>query len=86
MRRCHHVSQTQAARCPCARSGRAACSGGEGMRVFRASELPERHHAFHGRLPGAGAGETPIIALAPAMAAAVFDAAGVRPRSLPFRW
>jgi len=56
------------------------------MRVVRASELPERHHAFHGRLPGAGAGETPIIALAPAMAAAVFDAAGVRPRSLPFRW
>lgn len=37
-------------------------------------------------LPPAGAGETPIIAVAPAIANAVFDASGVRVRSLPVRW
>ena len=30
-----------------------------------------------------GAGETPIIAIAPALAAAIFEATGIRPRSLP---
>ena len=34
-------------------------------------------------LPSAGAGETPIIAIAPAVGEAIFDATGVRPRSLP---
>ena len=34
-------------------------------------------------LPSAGAGETPIIAIAPAIGNAVFDAVGVRKRSLP---
>lgn len=34
-------------------------------------------------LPSAGAGETPIIAVAPAIAAAWFDATGERARSLP---
>jgi isoquinoline 1-oxidoreductase len=34
-------------------------------------------------LPPAGAGETPIIAVAPAVAGAIFAAAGVRLRSLP---
>jgi isoquinoline 1-oxidoreductase len=34
-------------------------------------------------LPPAGAGETPIIAVAPAIAAAWFDATGERARSLP---
>lgn len=34
-------------------------------------------------LPSAGAGETPIVGLAPAVANAIFDAAGVRLRSLP---
>jgi nicotinate dehydrogenase subunit B len=33
--------------------------------------------------PSMGAGETPIIAIAPAVGAAIFDATGVRPRSLP---
>ncbi|HYL41091.1 MAG TPA: molybdopterin cofactor-binding domain-containing protein, partial [Candidatus Binatus sp.] len=34
-------------------------------------------------VPSAGAGETPIVALAPAIANAIFDAAGVRLRDLP---
>ena len=34
-------------------------------------------------LPSAGAGETPIITLAPAVGNAIFDATGVRRRSLP---
>ncbi|HVS63183.1 MAG TPA: molybdopterin cofactor-binding domain-containing protein [Thermoanaerobaculia bacterium] len=34
-------------------------------------------------LPSVGAGETPMIAIAPAIAAAVFDATGLRLRSLP---
>jgi isoquinoline 1-oxidoreductase len=33
--------------------------------------------------PPMGAGETPLIALAPAVGAAIFDATGVRPRALP---
>ena len=34
-------------------------------------------------LPSAGAGETPLIALAPAVGNAIFQATGVRLRSLP---
>ncbi|HEU4766610.1 MAG TPA: molybdopterin cofactor-binding domain-containing protein [Pyrinomonadaceae bacterium] len=34
-------------------------------------------------LPSAGAGETPIVGLAPAVAGAIFEATGVRLRSLP---
>jgi isoquinoline 1-oxidoreductase len=34
-------------------------------------------------LPSSGAGETPIVALAPAVGSAIFDATGVRLRSLP---
>jgi nicotinate dehydrogenase subunit B len=34
-------------------------------------------------LPSAGAGETPIVAIAPAIGNAIFDATGVRLRSLP---
>jgi isoquinoline 1-oxidoreductase len=34
-------------------------------------------------LPSAGAGETPMIAVAPAIASAIFDATGRRLRSLP---
>jgi isoquinoline 1-oxidoreductase len=36
-------------------------------------------------LPSVGAGETPIIAVAPAIAAAVFHATGIRVRSMPIR-
>jgi isoquinoline 1-oxidoreductase len=34
-------------------------------------------------LPSAGAGETPIVAIAPAVGNAIFDATGIRLRSLP---
>ena len=34
-------------------------------------------------LPSAGAGETPIIAVAPAIANAVFHATGIRIRAMP---
>ena len=34
-------------------------------------------------LPSAGAGETPIMGLAPAIGNAIFDATGTRLRSLP---
>jgi isoquinoline 1-oxidoreductase len=34
-------------------------------------------------LPSAGAGETPIVGLAPAVGNAIFDATGVRLRALP---
>jgi isoquinoline 1-oxidoreductase len=34
-------------------------------------------------LPSAGAGETPIVGLAPAVGNAIFDATGVRVRSMP---
>ena len=36
-------------------------------------------------LESAGAGETPIIAIAPAIANAVFDATGKRVRAMPIR-
>ena len=36
-------------------------------------------------IPSAGAGETPIIAIAPAVGNAVFAATGVRLRSMPMR-
>jgi isoquinoline 1-oxidoreductase len=36
-------------------------------------------------LPSAGAGETPIVAVAPAVAGAIFDATGQRHRALPMR-
>ena len=34
-------------------------------------------------LPPIGAGETPIVCIAPAVAAAIFQTTGIRPRSLP---
>jgi nicotinate dehydrogenase subunit B len=34
-------------------------------------------------LPSAGAGETPIVGLAPAVGNAIFEAVGIRLRSLP---
>ena len=34
-------------------------------------------------LPSAGAGETPIVGVAPAIGNAIFDATGIRIRSLP---
>jgi isoquinoline 1-oxidoreductase len=54
-------------------------------RVPRFSDVPEIDVILVNRKdqPAMGAGETPIIALAPAVGAAIFDATGVRPRGLP---
>jgi len=54
-------------------------------RVPRLADVPPIEVILLDRpdLPSAGAGETPMIAVAPAIAAAIFDATGVRLRSLP---
>jgi nicotinate dehydrogenase subunit B len=54
-------------------------------RVPRFSDVPVLETVLLDRkdLPSAGAGECPMIGLAPAIANAIFDAAGVRLRSLP---
>ncbi len=54
-------------------------------RVPRFGDVPEIEVVLLDRkdLPSAGAGETPLIGLAPAAANAIFDATGVRLRSLP---
>jgi nicotinate dehydrogenase subunit B len=54
-------------------------------RVPRFSDIPKLETVLLDRkdLPSAGAGECPIVALAPAVSAAIFDATGVRLRSLP---
>jgi nicotinate dehydrogenase subunit B len=54
-------------------------------RVPRFSDMPKLETVLLDRkdLPSAGAGECPIVALAPAVSAAIFDATGVRLRSLP---
>jgi isoquinoline 1-oxidoreductase len=36
--------------------------------------------------PSTGAGETPIIAIAPAVGVAIYEATGVRSRALPIAW
>jgi len=54
-------------------------------RVPRFSDLPPIETVLLDRkdIPSAGAGECPLIGLAPALANAIFDASGVRLRSLP---
>jgi isoquinoline 1-oxidoreductase len=54
-------------------------------RVPRFSDVPPIETVLLDRkdLPSAGAGETPIVGLAPAVANAIFDATGTRLRSLP---
>jgi isoquinoline 1-oxidoreductase len=54
-------------------------------RVPRFSDVPSIEVVLVDRKdqPSMGAGETPIIAIAPAVGAAIFDATGVRPRGLP---
>jgi isoquinoline 1-oxidoreductase len=56
-------------------------------RVPRFTDVPRIEIVLVNRkdLAPAGAGETPIIAVAPAIANAVFDAAGERVRSMPVR-
>jgi isoquinoline 1-oxidoreductase len=57
-------------------------------RVPRIDDVPPIEVVLLDRpdLPSAGAGETPMIAVAPAIANAVFDATGHRLRSLPLRF
>ena len=54
-------------------------------RLPRFSDVPPIEVVLLDRrdLPPAGAGETPIVGLAPAIANAIFNGAGVRLRSLP---
>ena len=54
-------------------------------RVPRFSDLPALETVLLDRkdLPSAGAGECPMVGLAPAIANAIFDASGMRLRSLP---
>jgi isoquinoline 1-oxidoreductase len=56
-------------------------------RVPRLNEVPELdiHLVNRPDLPSAGAGETPIIAIAPAIANAVFRATGTSVHALPVR-
>jgi nicotinate dehydrogenase subunit B len=55
-------------------------------RVPRFSDTPEMETVLLNRkdLPSAGAGETPIIGIAPAIGNAVFAATGKRMRAMPF--
>jgi isoquinoline 1-oxidoreductase len=50
---------------------------------FRDAPLLETVLLDRKDLPSAGAGETPIVALAPAVGNAIFQASGIRLRSLP---
>jgi nicotinate dehydrogenase subunit B len=65
--------------------GRVARPSLSGYRVPRFTDLPELDVVLLDRpdLPSAGAGETPLIAVAPAIANAIFAATGRRLRSLP---
>jgi isoquinoline 1-oxidoreductase len=56
-----------------------------GYRVPRFSDMPSIEVVLLDRkdLPSAGGGETPIVAVAPAVGNAIFDATGVRLRGLP---
>jgi len=66
-------------------SGRILNSRLASYRVPRFSDLPAIETVLVNRkdLPSAGAGETPIVGLAPAIGNAVFQATGTRIRSLP---
>ncbi|HVF98764.1 MAG TPA: isoquinoline 1-oxidoreductase, partial [Chloroflexia bacterium] len=54
-------------------------------RVPRFGDVPQIEVVLVDRkdLPSAGAGETPIVGPAPALANAIFDACGLRLRDLP---
>jgi isoquinoline 1-oxidoreductase len=65
--------------------GRIESDGFARYRVPRFSDLPEIEIVLLDRrdLPSAGAGETPIVGLAPAVGNAIFACTGLRRRSLP---
>ncbi len=65
--------------------GKILNAGFNRYRVPRFSDVPVLETVLLDRkdLPSAGAGETPIVAVAPAIGNAIFHAAGVRLRSLP---
>jgi len=67
------------------RAGRITNGTFSGYRVPRISDVPPIEVVLLDRpdLPSAGAGETPMIAVAPAVANAIFHATGQRLRSLP---
>jgi isoquinoline 1-oxidoreductase len=56
-----------------------------GYRVPRFRDVPEIEAVLLDRkdIPSAGAGETPIMAIAPAIGNAIFDASGIRLSGLP---
>jgi nicotinate dehydrogenase subunit B len=66
-------------------SGRITNGSMAAYRVPRITDVPPIEVVLLDRpdLPSAGAGETPIVAVAPALANAIFAATGVRLRSLP---
>jgi isoquinoline 1-oxidoreductase len=68
-------------------NGRILNPGFDSYRVPRFSDVPELDVILMDRpdLPSAGAGETPIITIAPAVANAVFAATGMRIRSMPIK-
>jgi len=65
--------------------GAVSNAGFSAYRVPRMADVPPVQVILIDRpdLPSAGAGEAPMIAVAPAIGAAIFDATGVRLRSLP---
>jgi isoquinoline 1-oxidoreductase len=66
-------------------NGRIANARFSRYRVPRFRDVPEIEAVLLDRkdIPSAGAGETPIVGIAPAIGNAIFDATGVRLRSLP---
>jgi nicotinate dehydrogenase subunit B len=66
-------------------NGRISTTRFSRYRVPRFRDVPEIEVVLLDRkdLPSAGAGETPIVGIAPAIANAIFDATGIRLRSLP---
>jgi isoquinoline 1-oxidoreductase len=66
-------------------NGRILSDGFGSYHVPRFKDLPKLDIRLIEKtdIPSAGAGETPIIAIAPAVANAVFDATGMRVRTMP---
>jgi isoquinoline 1-oxidoreductase len=69
------------------RDGKILNANFAGYRVPRFKDIPkiDVHLVNNTDIPSAGGGETPIIAIAPAIANAVFAATGLRIRSMPMR-